>query len=133
MFIDVRDHRSAPNLMPWRREPDLMTRLRQGMNSDDVASAQHSSENILKSMKELCLEIDRQAIDTLPLQEISGVLRLQPNLRGSFETSVILWDLSDSVTLVVDKLRQLHGKGHTEMGLLAQEVGTSTHPSFPSA
>ncbi|EGF99669.1 uncharacterized protein MELLADRAFT_94182 [Melampsora larici-populina 98AG31] len=124
-------HILAPNTIPWRRETNLLIRLRQGMNSDEITSVQHSSENIVKSMNELCLEMDRQTIDTLPIQEMSGLLRLQPNLKGSFETSVILWDLSDAVNLVVDKLRQLHGKGHTEMGLLKQEL-LLKQPNLPS-
>ncbi|EGG09153.1 uncharacterized protein MELLADRAFT_96427 [Melampsora larici-populina 98AG31] len=132
-FVNVLDYRLAPNTIPWHRETHLLTRLRQGMDSDEITSVQHTSENIVKSMKELCLEMDRQAIDTLPLQEISSLLRLQPNLRGSFETSVILWDLSDAVNLVGDKLRQLHGKGHTEMGLLTQESKVLLNqPHLPS-
>ncbi|EGG11335.1 uncharacterized protein MELLADRAFT_90811 [Melampsora larici-populina 98AG31] len=131
MFVDVLDYRLAPNTIPWHCETYLLTRLRQGMDSDEITSVQHTSENIVKSMKELCLEMDRQAIDTVPLQEISSLLRLQPNLRGSLETSVILWDLSDSVNLVGDRLRQLHGKGHTKMGLLMQEVFLN-QPHLPS-
>lgn len=90
--------------------------------------ARHSSENILKSMNELCLEVDSHPNGLLGLREVSDQLRLQPNVKNSFETAELLLDLASAVDSVFDMLRKLHGKGHTEMGPILQEVIDSGMP-----
>jgi hypothetical protein len=89
-------------------------------------TANHISIEILNSMEELQDHAASSSIDSLRAREVSGVLESQINVQNSAVTAKHLRDLTASVDCVYDSLRQLYGRGATEIRVLMEEVNAFT-------
>lgn len=69
--------------------------------------------------------VSRQPVDLLKMRTSSAALRLHSNVKNSTGVTTHLRSLADSVEAVLDKMRELHGKGRVEIGVLFDEVSES--------
>jgi hypothetical protein len=73
-------------------------------------------------MKSLSNNLILKPTDFLPLRELSSVLKMCTELSESSATVSLLAKVSENVDLVSNMMRQLNGKGHTELEIFMREV-----------
>lgn len=87
------------------------------------SSSSEPPVNLLDSMYDLGHIVSRQPVDLLKMRTSSAALR--SNVENSAGVATHLRSLADSVEAVFDQMRELHGKGRVEIGVLFDEVNES--------
>ncbi|EGG11090.1 uncharacterized protein MELLADRAFT_60059 [Melampsora larici-populina 98AG31] len=100
-------------------------------SSDGSHHANHHANSIsitiLDSIKDLQDHASLSPLDSSLPQEVSNVLESQPNVQNSTVTAKHLRDLTALIECVYDSLRQLDGRGATEIRVLMEEVSNSNY------
>jgi hypothetical protein len=104
--------------------------IKSGRALAELRQIQHTPVTFIESMKALSNNLIHKPIDFLALRELSGVLKTCTELSESSATVSLLAKVSENVDLVSDMMRQLNGKGHTELEIFMREVSKAHCQTF---
>lgn len=100
--------------------------IKSGQALAERRQLQHTPVTFIESMKSLSNNLILKPIDFLALRELLGVLKTCTELTESSATVSLLAKVLENVDLVSDMMRQLNGKGHTELEIFMREVSKAT-------